>query len=334
MPRSTETLSRQWALLRWLPRAPRHVDTPTLYERITTEGYQTTPRTIERDLEALSTIFPIRCNDASKPFTWSWSADAEAFDLPVMDVHTALTFRLAGEYMRLLVPTATHQYLQPHLKRAAIVLGELPQAGLAAWPEKLRVIPQGLPLLPPVVDQQVLEAVHRGVLDEKRLLISYTRRGESQPKEMPVNPLGLVVRARIVYLVCTAWSYEKVIYLPLHRMHKAAVVDEPRTVPPGFDLDAFVASGAFGFLFAEQPVQLEALVDENLAEIISETPISADQRLEKQADGRWKLIATVPYNQQLRGWVLSYGDLIEVLAPQQLRADVPQVLQRAISRYA
>ncbi len=62
-------------MLRLIPRAPRKIDTATLQAALRAEGYVVDRRSIQRDLHKLSTVFPIVCDDAHKPYGWSWMRD-------------------------------------------------------------------------------------------------------------------------------------------------------------------------------------------------------------------------------------------------------------------
>ena len=63
---------RYLMLLREIPRAPKRVDTATLARRLEERGIGVTRRTLQRDLERLSATFPLACDDATKPYGWSW----------------------------------------------------------------------------------------------------------------------------------------------------------------------------------------------------------------------------------------------------------------------
>ena len=71
-----ETLLRQWAMLRLIPRHPRRIDSGTLQSELQKLGYDMTLRTIQRDLNKLSAVLPL-VSDQSKPQGWWWEADAE-----------------------------------------------------------------------------------------------------------------------------------------------------------------------------------------------------------------------------------------------------------------
>ena len=68
------TLSRQWALLRQLPSRSPGITSAELVWRLRDVGFNVSKRTVERDLNELSLIFPLLRNDKSIPFGWHWSA--------------------------------------------------------------------------------------------------------------------------------------------------------------------------------------------------------------------------------------------------------------------
>jgi predicted DNA-binding transcriptional regulator YafY len=70
------TLSRQWALLRQLPSRSPGITSAELVWRLRDVGFIISKRTIERDLNELSLIFPLERNDKSIPFGWHWPANA------------------------------------------------------------------------------------------------------------------------------------------------------------------------------------------------------------------------------------------------------------------
>ena len=51
------------------------------------------------------------------------------------------------------------------------------------------------------------------------------------------------------------------------------------------------------------------------------------------ADGRVELTVTVAGIVEIRPWILSWGDGVEVLEPEELRASVSAAVRRAAARY-
>ncbi len=106
---------------------------------------------------------------------------------------------------------------------------------------------------------------------------------------------------------------------------EARLTGEPAQRPSDFDLNGYIASGALQFGSGES-IRLKARVSEELAHILAETPLSVDMQLVSDGNGK-TLSATVPDTWQLRWWVLSQGEAIEVLAPTELREEIAATLR-------
>jgi len=65
MSRSDETLYRQWVMLSRIPRYPRKITVPELKNILEGEGYTVNTRTVQRDLNKLSTSFPLSKSSVS-----------------------------------------------------------------------------------------------------------------------------------------------------------------------------------------------------------------------------------------------------------------------------
>ncbi len=329
----SEAMSRHWQMLRLIPREPRKIDTATLKSKLADRGFEIEQRSIQRDLNKLSAVFPLMRDERSKPYGWSWSKESPTFDMPGMDVHTALAFRLAEEHLGPLLPHATVEDLGPHFLQARHTLENSSALGAHTWATAVQVVPAGLPRIPAQVDRAVLELVQDGLLRRRRLALTYLPRGKATPKSYVANPLGLVYRDGSGYLVTNLWHYQDVLQLALHRIQSVEVLQDERTPPEGFDLDRYVASGAFGFQVSEAPVALVARLSESAAVRLYEAPLAADQALRPLDDGRVELRVTVPDTQALRVWLRGHGALCEVVAPASLRAELAADAARTAAMY-
>ena len=73
--------------------------------------------------------------------------------------------------------------------------------------------------------------------------------------------------------------------------------------------------------------------DPSVAARVRETTWHPSQRLTEEADGSLRFEATVAGTIEIRLWILSWGDTVEVLAPPELRGDVAATHARAAARY-
>ncbi|HFD88013.1 MAG TPA: WYL domain-containing protein [Gammaproteobacteria bacterium] len=253
-----------------------------------------------------------------------------------MDAHTALTFVLVQQYLTPLLPRSTLSHLDAHFRLATTVLQESVSGPLRHWPEKIRVVPNGQRLAPAKIQPEVLESVYDALLQGLCLKVDYCPRTTGERRHYDVNPLGIVLRNSVTYLVCTLWNYDDIKLLALHRMRMAKTTDRPVSVPAHFRIDEYIQSGAFGFPGDEKPIRkirLKALFDADAARHLYECSISDDQKLTERGDGRILLEATVLNTGELQWWLQGFGDLVEVVAPKRLRQSFAESALRQARLY-
>jgi predicted DNA-binding transcriptional regulator YafY len=334
MATNQQSLLRQWHMLRMVPRAPLKITVKELWERLRRDDFKVTERTVQRDLKELSDVFPITADERDKPFGWSWLRDASSFDLPGLTVPEALTLTLVEQHLRHHLPPITVDALRPHFSSAARTLSTADDSPSRAWLKKMRSVPPQQPLLPPRIDEECQRLVYLGLMQDRQLRLHYRKRDAEQPTVYAaVHPLAVVQRGGLVYLVCMFSRHEDVRTIALHRVQQAEVLYESARKKPGFDIDAYIASGQFGVI-AGEPVNLRAVFTRAAGEHLFETPLSADQALVSDADGRLHLAATVPNTRSLVWWLLGFGDGVVIQEPASLREEVACIAHRMAAAYA
>lgn len=329
-----ETLVRHWNILQLIPRSPRRISPREILDALSARGLPaSTLRTIQRDLNLLSVPFQL-VSDGCRPSGWSWAKDAPVYDLPGMDPRQALTLKMVQKFLAQMLPGTCIDYLSPSFERATSVLNGLPQSALGYWPDKIGVARRAQPLLPPQMSLEILGMLYDALLADQKLNIRYHGRYDEKPKDAEINPLGIVWAERVVYLVCTFWSYEGVKHIPVHRIKAATALDDTSARPDDFNLQDYIRSGAFGFTTADSDViKLRAYFSEFAAFHLHETPLSEDQILTPQDDGDILVEASVLKNSQLTWWLLGFGDEIEVLEPKELRTEIVEIVEGMADLY-
>ncbi len=139
-------LQRQWMLLARLPRLPRKIDAATLETNLHEAGIRIHRRTIQRDLVALSRLFPIVCDERNKPFGWSLSQDAPRDGLAMSPViscaHVALLVKLAASVLSDVLPEDTVRFARMYQDASDSMLSEAP-ADVASWHGRVRKTTNG-----------------------------------------------------------------------------------------------------------------------------------------------------------------------------------------------
>ncbi|MHB8424578.1 MAG: helix-turn-helix transcriptional regulator [Gammaproteobacteria bacterium] len=321
-----DTLHRQWVMLNCIPAAPRKISTTDLQQTLNAEGFSIDVRSLQRDLITLSGRFPLVCDMRGKPYGWSWRKDARSLQIPGMSPQTALTLKLAHALLEPLLPHPAMKALSGQLETANKVLQDLSNSALREWPQKVRIIPAGLRRLAPRIDNESFYIAQEALLTGRYFKARYSPRDDSGKKtdDYEINPLGIVVRAPVIYLVCTLFDYTDIRQLAIHRLSRGRLLDKRVKKPKDFNLDAYIESQAFDMPSGKN-IQLRALFDSGAAFHLHETPLSTDQKIVERSDGRVLLTATVQNTAQLHWWLLGFGAQVEILGPTFLRKEFRQV---------
>jgi predicted DNA-binding transcriptional regulator YafY len=137
-----------------------------------------------------------------------------------------------------------------------------------------------------------------------------------------LNPLGLVSKDGMLYLVATEWNYKDPTHYALHRFVSAECSENVALVPDGFDFNRYVGEQeAFGYPESSDPIALEVLVSQDIANHLSERPLSKDQKIALLSEDQCRVTATVSDTQELRWWLRGFGAQLEVLKPATLRKE-------------
>ncbi|MDX2470017.1 MAG: WYL domain-containing protein [SAR324 cluster bacterium] len=319
---NTSTIMRNLVMLRMIPRAPTYITTDRILDKLTDQGYQTTLRTIQRDLNKYSEQFPLVTNsvEGSRVQAWSWMEDANLFDMPEMSPLTAFTFHLVEEFLSDMIPPAVFNYLDPHFQRAKTILSHVDSTSWARLTDKVHLIPQGHTLIPAPIPIEVLDGMYQGLLKEYQCEILYRAKGKPRAKKYTINPLGLVFRQENVYAICTFLGYDDIRHIALHRIKKVETTDTTRLVPTGFNLDDYMARNFFHYPVTNEAITIELKFDSPAALHLEETPLSLDQTFTTKGDSTF-IKATVPNTNAIRWWIMGFGSQVEVLKPESLRLE-------------
>ncbi len=334
MPSTQQTLFRQWLMLQALPRAPQRITAGDIAARLEGEAHAISKRSVERDLQALSEVFPIECDDRSKPYGWSWMRDAPALSLPGLSPLQALVLKTAEVHLKGLLPAGQLAELKPLFRQADQVLGTKPgREGLAAWPKSIAVVPATLPFIPPEIDPEVLRTIHQALIDRRKVKITYRPRGTTQTKSYAVHPIGLIQRGSVSYLACTVEDFEDPRLLAMHRIREAQSLAAAARKQPSDVLEAAKAMVTSGFN-DRGPIKLVMRMASDAIAHIEENRLSADQTIAPTEDPDWMLVkAMVNDTEQLRWWLFGYADRLIVISPASLRASVAKALRAAERMY-
>ncbi len=175
-----------------------------------------------------------------------------------------------------------------------------------------------------------IDAASRAIAEHKKMTLKYCKRVLSddgkikeETKQRKVSPYALVWADDHYYLVCNYEKYDNLMHLRLDRIKKATVVDEPsrdfREVSEyknHFDV-ADYAQKSFNMYGGElQSVTLRCKRDK-LEQVIDR--FGEKISIRNCTDTHFEFKAEALISEGLVGWIMQFGDALEVRSPESLR---------------
>ena len=330
----SDTVLRQISMLELIPRYPAKTFTNEIKDKLENLGYETTLRTIQRDLHELSRILPIVSDERSQPFGWSWEKDAQGYESPAMDPIQALTFSLAAQYLEPLMPKANFERMEGFFARAEKVLVGSEKTKLARWRKRVKVVSENMRFKDPKVNLDVRQKIYRAVYEGIQIQALYRKRGEKVADERHIHPLGIVLKGSMHYLICM--MDEDPInprYLPLQRFEKVELLDQKVREPKNFDLDNFIHKNNLGFAYSDKLYTFEAIFDKTMAFHLIETPLNSSQKVQELSGNKLLIKARVPDTLQFEQWLMSFGADVEIIKPKKLRDKFKKIAKQMRRMY-
>lgn len=329
-----DTIHRHIAMLSLIPARPGKTTVSELHARLKAQGYETHVRSIERDLHKLSRAFPLS-NDEAKPAGWYWSSAETRMTFPAMNLQTALTYELVSRHLAPALPRSMLKLMEPEFAQARRTLDMYGATPLGRWSKRVAVLPFGQQLLPPEVRPDVSEVVYEALLKGRRFEADYRSAATGEPKRYPFNPLGMVYREGVLYLVASLWDYDDPRHFALQRMSKAHLLESDVRGPAGFDFERYIREEKSFEYPAGADVRLELLVEPWLKRHLEECRLSTDQAMAPvRGSEMWRVTATIAHTDQLFWWLRSLGDNVEVRKPASLRHRMAQQAEALAAMYA
>ena len=182
-------------------------------------------------------------------------------------------------------------------------------------------------------DVSLLPTLQAAVWQERKLQLVYER-GDGATVERLVDPLGLVAKGSLWYLIAAVEGDLRT--YRVSRVRGATITEQPCAWPEGFDLATYweQSSAQFKANLPRYPAVLR--VDPAiLPRMRSESRYARVERQEPPDDDGWvRLHMRFEVEHSACEYVLSYGTQIEVIEPPELRELVIRTAQAIVAFYA
>ncbi len=178
--------------------------------------------------------------------------------------------------------------------------------------------------------------VARGWAEGRVVQIDYEAAG-GERKTTRVQPYLLEPDAagRSVYLIGFDEPAEAMRTYKVERIRASSLTNDRYEIPTSFDPDRWLEHSWGIWSSDSTPTETIRLrFDRSVAHRMREAIWHRSQQLRELPDGALQLTVQVAGIVEIRPWILSWGDAVEVLEPATLRASVATTLQAGAARYA
>ena len=161
--------------------------------------------------------------------------------------------------------------------------------------------------------------------------------GSGETKRTRVRPYVLEPDAagRSVYLIAHDEPAGAMRTYKVERITAATLTRDRYEIPEDFDPERWLTH-SWGIWSSDStpPVRVRLRFDASVAHRVREAIWHRSQQLTELPDGCVELSVIVAGIVEIRPWILSWGEGVEVLEPAELRASVADAVRRAAARYA
>lgn len=306
-PNNLDTVRLTLEILKRIPRN-RVISASELHAQLLAAGIDRSRRTIERQLESLVGQFDIDCDNRSKPYGYRWKPQSKGLSLPTLTEQESLLLALAQQYLQNLLPASVMKSMDGFFQQARSNLDPYANTNPESeWLAKVRVVNEGLPLLPPAVDADVFEAASTALYQNRWLTVDY-KNAAGKRSERNVMPLGLAQQGPRLYLVCRYEGFDNERSLAIHRIKQAKVSGISFKRPPEFSLQKYDDDGRFGF-GEGQRIKLTFCIAKLAGQHLLESKLAKDQKVIEH-DDHYVITATVIDSGRLTWWLNGFGEQV------------------------
>jgi predicted DNA-binding transcriptional regulator YafY len=182
-------------------------------------------------------------------------------------------------------------------------------------------------------DADVLDMLSKAISFHNPIDIDYHVAARGELTRRKVDPYGLTFRFGAWYLIGFCHMRESIRTFGLDRIRAIRVLDEHFRYPKDFDLEEYLKRG-WSLQSDWSPCRIRLRFCRELAGWIEGCTFHPGQKITREAAGTSIFEVNIAGWEEIKHWVLGFGDRVEVLEPAELRDAVAETAARMSLIYA
>jgi predicted DNA-binding transcriptional regulator YafY len=284
-------------------------------------------RTLRRDLEALTSDFPLYTDRAGGQTRWRL---VEGFKAPALAFSPTelMSLVFSRDLMKPLDGTPMKDSLDAALNK---VTSALPYEALAYVRQMQGYLSVGMgPHKSYREHRHTIEQLTRAIALKRTVQMRYYSASRNVTSRRDVDPYRLWYAAGALYLVGYCHRRRDVRMFAVDRVRALAITNRPCQLPLHFDLDAYLRDALI--VMRGKPVEVELVFDRRTSAWVRDRQWHPSQRLDPMKGGALRMTLRVADTPELVGWILSFGSGVRVLAPGRLRQKIKEEAERILTQ--
>ena len=325
-------VARFYKILTLLEGAPQGLAVSDILTRLEQWGTDVTERTVYRDLQGLKEAgFPLELKGTSVDGAKRWTLEktTRLTDYLVLNAREVLALFLARNMMVPLKDTPFFQDLESTFAKIEGKVGKKMQDYMEELSQDLAFEPGpiwGLGLNPEVID-----TCRAALLEKQKIKLQYFSVRSNQKSERILAPHVMYFAKGSLYLLARDLGDQQVKTFAMPRMSEVVMLDESFD-DLEVDPEQFFEH-SFGVFRGTVPQTIELIFKDPVATYIRERRWHPSQRVVQLPERAARVELECAITPELIQWVLSYGEFVEIIAPQNLKDQVLAQAQKMLANH-
>ena len=169
---------------------------------------------------------------------------------------------------------------------------------------------------------------------QQTVKINYHTLGDSQPKYREIDTYFIQPAAigHAIYVIAHCHLAGEIRIFKIERIQSIEITKKTYHIPESFNANEYL-SASWGVVAGGDAETVKLKFSPAVAQILGESVWHPSQKVETQKDGSLLMTLEVVPGFELMGWILSWGEKVEVLGPKKLRKDVINAVRALAKLY-
>jgi len=179
--------------------------------------------------------------------------------------------------------------------------------------------------------KEIINQVNEAAIKKRSVEIVYFTMSRKKETRRIVDPYRVWFFNGTFYLIGYCHLRKEVRIFALNRIKMLHQTSDQFEVPKEFDLEDFMRP-SFG-VFKGEPIKIRVWFASGIAGYIKEKIWHEGQKIETMEDGSIIFEAEVAGTEEIKYWIMSWGEEALVLEPESLRDEIRMEVQKILEKY-